>query len=50
LRIAALKKLAQEFFGNRAFSEVKAKIGIVTTHWINERPSISAQAARPDFC
>lgn len=36
----ALAELAQEVFGDAAFTDVKTAIGIVTTKWVIERPMI----------
>ncbi|WOE77008.1 patatin-like phospholipase family protein [Pseudomonas protegens] len=37
---AALKKLANEIFGDATFSDVKTGVGIVTAKWMTERPMI----------
>lgn len=37
---AALKRLAEEIFGVRQFTDVKTGIGIVATRWSSERPMI----------
>lgn len=39
-RSAALKKLANEVFGDAAFDDVKTGIGIITAKWLTERPMI----------
>jgi predicted patatin/cPLA2 family phospholipase len=35
-----LRRLADDVFGNKTFSEAKTRIGIVATHWMLERPLI----------
>lgn len=37
---AALAELADEVFGDAMFTDVKTKVGIVTTKWVIERPMI----------
>lgn len=39
-RSMALKKLADEVFGDATFNDVKTGIGIVTAKWLTERPMI----------
>ena len=39
-RTAALKKLADEVFGDAKFSDVKTGIGVVAAKWLTERPMI----------
>lgn len=39
-RSAALKKLADEVFGDAMFDDVKTGIGVVTAKWLTERPMI----------
>lgn len=39
-RSAALKKLANEIFGDANFSDVKTGIGVITAKWLTERPMI----------
>jgi predicted patatin/cPLA2 family phospholipase len=39
-RTKALAKLAKEVFSDRSFSEVKTGVGIVATHWLQEKPMI----------
>ncbi|RQU85774.1 patatin-like phospholipase family protein [Burkholderia cenocepacia] len=39
-RSAALKKLANEVFGDANFNDVKTGIGIITAKWLTERPMI----------
>ena len=39
-RSCALKKLADEVFGEASFSDVKTGIGIVAVRWLTERPMI----------
>ena len=39
-RSAALTRLAHEFFKEQTFADVKTGIGIVATHWIEEKPVI----------
>ena len=37
---AALKKLADEVFGQKTFADVKTGIGVVAARWLTERPMI----------
>ena len=37
---AALKKLADEVFGDKTFADVKTSIGVVAARWLTERPMI----------
>lgn len=37
---AALKKLADEVFGDKTFADVKTGIGVVAARWLTERPMI----------
>lgn len=37
---AALKKLADEVFGNKTFGDVKTGVGVVAARWLTERPMI----------
>lgn len=37
---AALKKLADEVFGEKTFADVKTGIGVVAARWLTERPMI----------
>jgi predicted acylesterase/phospholipase RssA len=39
-RSAALKKLADEVFGDKTFADVKTAIGVVSARWLTERPMI----------
>lgn len=39
-KTAALKKLADEVFGNHTFAEMKTRLGIVSTRWLTELPMI----------
>lgn len=39
-RSAALKKLADEVFGQKTFADVKTGIGVVAARWLTERPMI----------
>jgi uncharacterized protein len=39
-RTTALRKLAQEVFGDKTFADVKTGIGVVSARWITERPMI----------
>jgi uncharacterized protein len=39
-RSASLTKLAQTVFGGRTFADVKTDVGIVATHWRQEKPMI----------
>jgi len=39
-RSAALKRLAEEIFGEATFSDVKTGVGVVAAKWMTERPMI----------
>jgi uncharacterized protein len=45
-KTAALKALAKTIFQDRKFSAFKTSVGIVTTNWVTEKPTIFKTSAR----